>query len=165
MSTFVTVGNSRAPFSRLVDAVSGIATTLPQPVVVQTGHTPWRGGESCIIRPFLEMGEFDTRLAEAGLLILHAGVTVIQGIRAGKVPVVMPRRAENGEIIDNHQVAFARELARTGKVVVVERPEDLPAAIELALQRQAVPRESGAEAPLVGLIGDVLREIAGNRRR
>ena len=39
--TFVSVGNAKHPFHRLLKGVAVIASKLPQPVVVQHGHTPF----------------------------------------------------------------------------------------------------------------------------
>lgn len=160
MSTFVTVGNATQPFRRLLDGVAAIARELPQPVFVQSGSTPFQA-EGCEGAPFLAMGEFESHVMRSTLLITHAGAgSVITAVRAGKVPVVMPRRARFGEHVDDHQVEFARELAAAGRIVVAsEAAELLPAA------REALARQDGAqrdrEAPaMVGLIAEVLRRHA-----
>ena len=94
---------------------------LPQPVFVQSGSTPFDAA-GCEVAPFLAMSEFERRVAQSTLLIMHAGAgSVITAVRAGKVPVVMPRRARFGEHVDDHQVEFARELAAAGRIVVAER--------------------------------------------
>ena len=160
MSTFVSVGNPTQPFRRLLDAVTIIASELPQPVFVQSGSTPFHA-DGCESEPFLAMGEFENRVARSELLIMHAGAgSVIHAIRAGKVPVVMPRRAPHGEHVDDHQVEFARELARAGRIVVAEEPVDLLRVVREALVRQASAGHI-AEAPeMIRMIADVLRRYA-----
>jgi len=158
LTTFVTIGNAHQPFHRLLGAVSAIVSTLPQPVVVQHGNTPWSGCDVCIAKPFVGMAEFDKLLNQAELLILHAGVSVLQAIRAGKTPVVMPRRAMYGEIVIDHQWEFARALAETGKIVLANEPSDLPAAVVEAMKRQDAQRITTTVPPLVGLIGELLRQ-------
>lgn len=159
MTTFVSVGNGGQPFSRLLDAVGSFVLKLPQPVVVQNGQTPFRGTD-CIIQPFVELGEYTQLIAEAELLILHAGAgSIIHSIQAGKVPVVMPRLAKYGEIVDDHQLELARAMAALGKVILAEEAGDLEKAVEKALQRRN--STLSIETPrMVRLIDDVLQEYA-----
>ena len=114
MSTFVCVGNATQPFRRLLDGVTAIARDLPQPVFVQSGSTPFHA-KGCESAPFLNMSEFQSRVDRSKLLIMHAGAgSLITAVRAGKVPVVMARRARYAEHVDDHQIEFARELDRPG---------------------------------------------------
>ena len=166
MTTFVSVGNATQPFNRLIKAVLKIAPKLPQAVVVQHGNTLFPEAGGCIARPFMEMGEFGQYVAQADLLILHAGAgSVIHAVQAGKVPVVMPRRAKYGEHVDDHQLEFARALAEAGKVVMVEEPEDLIGAVEEAMKRQRMSRPLDADSRMVDLISEVLRKYADGLRR
>jgi UDP-N-acetylglucosamine transferase subunit ALG13 len=156
----VSIGNAHQQFQRLLKAVDSIAHLLPQPVVIQHGHTPFRT-EKCKTVPFLEMTEFERLIRESELVILHAGAGgILAAVQAGKVPVLMPRRASYGEHIDDHQVENATELTLSGKVVVAEEPDDLLGAVEEAMKRQRMPRSSGTAPTMVGLISDVLRHYA-----
>lgn len=164
MSTFVTVGNARQPFQRLLDAVAANAAQLPQPVIVQYGHGRFEAA-GCDARAFIPMDEFERLIETAELVIQHAGGGgVLLAIRAGKVPVIMPRRAALGENVDDHQVENAAALERAGKAVVMHAAGDLLTAVEraLALQRQ---RQSEAREPeLVRLVGERLRRYADSVR-
>ena len=160
MSTFVSVGNTTQPFRRLLDGVTAIARELPQPVFVQSGSTLFHA-ESCESAPFLNMTEFQSRVGRSKLLIMHAGAgSLITAVRAGKVPVVMPRRARYGEHVDDHQVEFARELDRTGRIVVADEPPDLLSAVRDALTRQEGARWAGPAPAMIGMIADVLHSYA-----
>jgi beta-1,4-N-acetylglucosaminyltransferase len=139
MATFVSVGNARQPFARLTGAMSGLAATLPAPVVVQHGHTPF-ACSACEGRAFVEMDEFAGFMARARLVILHAGAgSIMQALDAGKLPVVMPRRLAYGEHIDNHQVELAQAFAARGLIELAMEPADLEAAIWRVLARQGQP--------------------------
>lgn len=162
--TFVSVGNATQPFGRLVDAVLKIAPELPQPVVLQHGNTSIANAGPCVAKQFLAMEEFGAQVAHADLLILHAGAgSVIHAIQAGKVPVVIPRRAQYGEHVDDHQLEFARALARTGKVVLAEDADALLDAATEAMKLQATERPASANVRMVGLIGDALRAHANSQ--
>ena len=160
MSTFVSVGNSTDPFPRLLSAVCEVANQLPMPVFVQYGAAQVFSCPSCTGVAFLEMGEFEQRINEADLLILHAGAgSVINAIRAGKIPVVMPRRAGFGELVDDHQMEFARELEKVGKVSVAHDAASLMHAVELAMQRQKLATDKVInDSPLVAMVRNILAE-------
>lgn len=161
MTTFVSVGNATQPFNRLIESVIENYAELPQPVVIQHGNTPLANIEKCVAKPFLGMNEFSSQLKQAELLILHGGAgSVIHAIKAGKIPVIMPRRAQYGEHVDDHQLEFSRALAEAGKVVLAEEPEDLMRSVEKSLEMQATNTSIDSEPPLVGLISEVLRRYA-----
>lgn len=161
MSTFVSVGNAHQPFTRLIDAVTSIAHALPQPVVVQHGHTPF-ASFACRGVPFLDMLAFESAVSVADVLILHAGAgSVIHALGAGKAPVVMARRAEFGEHVDDHQVEFARELALIGRVVVAGHSVELMAAIARARTLPATVARS--KPPVVEMVAAILSDAARKR--
>ena len=161
MSTFVSVGNCHQSFARMLSRIAEIAdgSIMPRPVYVQHGHTPFTSSMSCIATPFLTRDEFDERLADASLVLVHGGATALQAVRAGKVPVVMPRQAQYGEHIDDHQREFAKALAADGLVVVAEEADDLQAAISEALAKQMARdgAKRGAGQPhLIALVAETL---------
>lgn len=161
MSTFVSVGNAYQPFTRLIHAVTSIAPGLPQPVVVQHGHTPFDSVE-CRGVAFLDMRAFESAVSEAEVVILHAGAgSVLHALGAGKAPVIMARRAELGEHVDDHQVEFARELALTGRVVVFAHSAELWAAIARA--RALSADVARPEPPVVKMVAAILADAARNR--
>jgi UDP-N-acetylglucosamine transferase subunit ALG13 len=139
MSSFISVGNATQPFPRLLDAVAALAPSLPQPVFVQHGYSPFPYPQIASAAQ-IEMEDFQSRISAARLLILHAGAgSVINAVRAGKCPVIMPRRLAKGEHVDDHQAEFAAEMAALGWVILAPEPADLPAAIAQALARQDAP--------------------------
>lgn len=164
MSTFVSVGNAKQPFRRLLDAVAHLVPHLPQPVIVQHGHTPFASA-ACQVTAFMGMEEFARHIKTAELLILHAGAgSVIHAIEAGKRPVVMPRRADLGEHVNDHQIEFSRALAEAGKVVVAESPECLGEAIAKVLGQGKQPGDTvvadRSELRMVSLVRKVLADFA-----
>jgi UDP-N-acetylglucosamine transferase subunit ALG13 len=156
VSTFVSVGNATQPFRRLLDEVARLAAALPQPVLVQHGFTPFDSNICQAVR-FVDMSEFERLVAEADLLILHAGAgSVIHAVRAGKVPVVMPRRARHGEHVDDHQLEFAQALATAGRLVLTEEPEQLREVVYQALARQKEAGQAHASSLMLNMIDDTL---------
>jgi beta-1,4-N-acetylglucosaminyltransferase len=163
VTTFVSVGNATQPFTRLLEAVCELAPQFPQPVFVQFGSVPTFHCLSCNGVAYMGMGDFEQRISAAELLILHAGAgSVIHAIRAGKTPVVMPRRASLGEHVDDHQLEFARQLEKAGKILVAHDVATLASSAAMALQRQRIPSPGGTtdEPPLIGKVRAVLHQDA-----
>jgi UDP-N-acetylglucosamine transferase subunit ALG13 len=160
---FVTVGNARQGFSRLVsavDALCGSGAFGEEPVVVQRGHT---GGDSlahCQSVDFLPSDDFDRHLSEASLVVCHGGTTQLSAIKLGKIPIVMPRLQRFGEHINDHQVQLVQALAAEGLVVPAYEPGDLAAAITEARQRRGQPVPPCA---MVELVAEALQQLGGRR--
>jgi UDP-N-acetylglucosamine transferase subunit ALG13 len=156
MSTFVSVGNTHQPFTRLLHAVAANALDLPQPVIVQHGHTPF-GSNACRAVPFFEMSEFERLIAGSSLIIVQAGGGgILHALRSGKVPVVVPRQQRLGEHIDDHQVSWGRALSKTGRVVLVEDVSQLMLGVRQALGQQQDFIGQTIEIALINLVRDAL---------
>lgn len=84
---------------------------------------------------FLPMEEFSNRIESSDLLILHAGAgAVLHALRAGKKPVVVPRRSEYGEHVNNHQIEFSAMLASIDRVFLAEEIETLDKVLKEVLR-------------------------------
>jgi UDP-N-acetylglucosamine transferase subunit ALG13 len=162
--TFVTVGNAMQPFGRLLEAVDrlAIAGALPEPVIVQSGHNPAFVSRACLVHPFLKMEEFEERVAAATLVIGHAGAgTIVHALATGRMPVVMPRRAMYGELIDDHQAQFVRRLASEGRVIAAWEAGDLGDAVTIARSRHTAP--AARTASLVSVVAREMDEVMASR--
>jgi len=157
--TFVSIGNAKQVFPRLLNEVAMIASRLPQPVIVQHGHTPFECSV-CKAKAFMKMEEFAEHVRDASLLIMHAGAgSIINAIESGKVPVVMPRRVSLGEHINDHQVEFAEALAKAGRVIMAETGE-LKGAVAKALSVKGDEKLRDRNSAMLSLVRNKLEEIA-----
>jgi UDP-N-acetylglucosamine transferase subunit ALG13 len=69
--------------------------------------------------PFLDYQEMEDRVKTARIVITHGGTgTVMQVLRHGKIPIVVPRQKIYKEVVDDHQVLFSKRLAEIGKVII-----------------------------------------------
>lgn len=132
---FVTVGTHEQQFDRLVKAVDELkgSGAIDEPVFVQTGYCtyePVHCGHSKFV-PFRRMKKM---MAEADVVVTHGGPSsFIEAMAAGKVPVVVPRRGDLDEHVNDHQADFMRIVAeRQGGIVPVYDVVELPRAIERA---------------------------------
>lgn len=134
----VTLGGEKFSFHRAVHALRPVLAQLPGEVHInwQLGTTPApKGMQDVPSGPgvqhdfdyFLPAAQLRHLIADADLVIAHAGVgSVLTALAAGKVCVVLPRRVDHDEHIDNHQVQLADALAERDLVHAVE-----PAALRV----------------------------------
>jgi UDP-N-acetylglucosamine transferase subunit ALG13 len=136
---FVTVGNATQGFRRLLDAIEPLveAGVLPEKeVLIQTGCESGLKTLRCAQVAFLSWERFVETINNSDLVICHAGAgTLFHVLQAGKIPVVMPRRAKYGELVDDHQLDLSKVLESEGRVILAYEPNELPAAIAIAQQR------------------------------
>ena len=61
-------------------------------------------------------------VADARIVITHGGpASFIMPLQIGKTPIVVPRQYQYGEHVNDHQVEFARNVAkRMGTIIPVE---------------------------------------------
>ena len=115
---FASVGSSTIPFDRLVRALESMETD--EDLVVQTGVSTVRPRRAKVL-DYVGYDEFVALIRSARVVVTHAGAgSVITALGEGKRPIIVPRRAAQGEAVDDHQVTFARRVAELGLATVVE---------------------------------------------
>jgi UDP-N-acetylglucosamine transferase subunit ALG13 len=130
----VTVGTAAEfPFGRLVDRLAPLlaprgplatATGRPVQVLWQTGCTP-TGHLSIDAVPFLGADELGKAIADADLVVSHAGVgSALTALAAGRRPLLAGRSAALGEAGDDHQGQLADELERR-QLAFARDPEEI----------------------------------------
>lgn len=164
---FVTVGNATQGFKRLLDAVdeaAGQGLFGDEPIFIQTGNNPDFHASHCEQQSFLPMPQFEALLRDSSLIISHGGAgTLINILRAGRVPVVMPRRQRYAEHVDDHQVELIQALAEQGRVVPVFESADLKVGVKEARRRNKQPRAQ-SNLQLVELVARAIEELSGQRK-
>ena len=132
----VTVGTDHHPFDRLVEWADAWCLRHPEvEVVVQHGTA--RAPRRASAHALLGATEFAALLSRADAVVCAGGPGVImEARRAGIRPIVVPRRADLGEHVDDHQRAFANFMAGRGEGTLVE---DAPALVG-ALDRLVADR-------------------------
>ena len=152
---FVTVGNSDAPFDRLVACAEELAG---QRVFVQAGRSRLRPRNTSVT-PFVSFAESVARIRSARVVVAHAGCgTVNLATALGKRAIVVPRRKAFGEAVDDHQLAYAKRLHAAGLVTLVEDPTQIPAFIDQDQTLAPLKREDGLVAHLRDVIACLLAD-------
>ncbi|MEM7709807.1 MAG: glycosyltransferase [Pseudomonadota bacterium] len=116
---------TQLPFPRLIDALDALAATLDERIVAQIGPdtAPYSHIET---HATLAPDRLDALMAEARIVVAHAGIGTILSARGhGRPLVVMPRRHALGEHRNDHQMATVRELGDRAGLYVAWEADDL----------------------------------------
>lgn len=128
---FVTVGTHEQPFNRLVENMDKWAEGHDEEVIIQTGFSTYEPKKATWSKlyPYSKMIEL---VAEARIVITHGGPSsFIMPLQVGKIPIVVPRKHEFNEHVNDHQVNFAKAVAeRQGNIIVVEDVDKLGGVLE-----------------------------------
>lgn len=149
----VTLGTQAFPFDRLLREVDGFPD---DEIVVQCASGGMRP-ERAIWHDKLSFDELVALVSRSRAVVSHAGVgSVLTALDHGRRPVVVPRLRQFGEAVDDHQVEFARRLAKASLVTLVEDPSELPSVLA-----ETQPRSSLRLAPtrLALDLRDYLKQI------
>lgn len=128
---FVTVGTHEQQFNRLVESMDIWAAGHGEHVIIQTGFSTYKPehAEWSALYPYSEMVK---KVEEARIVITHGGPSsFIMPLRVGKTPIVVPRKKEFDEHVNDHQVKFCMQVEnRMKNIIVVEDIETLDSVIE-----------------------------------
>jgi UDP-N-acetylglucosamine transferase subunit ALG13 len=146
-SVFVTVGTDHHPFDRLVrwmdEWLAARGDTVTCFVQRGTSSAP-RQAESA---EFLTYEEMAIKMRTADAVVSHGGPASIMLARhSGTKPIVVPRRKELGEHVDDHQVAFSRRIACEGTILLAESEHHFHALLDRAVKEGLVVASSGLDA-------------------
>jgi UDP-N-acetylglucosamine transferase subunit ALG13 len=146
----VATGSSESySFRRLLEAALEVVPAGAE-VTWQTGSTPVNG-LPIEARPGVPSEELAAEFAACDVVITHAGVGLsLLALASGRCPVLVPRRAERGEHVDNHQREVAAELDRRCLAVACEADELTAEVLERAAARSVVRVKSPPVFHLVG---------------
>ncbi|MDQ6698064.1 MAG: methyltransferase domain-containing protein [Actinomycetota bacterium] len=144
----VTVGMGRWPFDRLVEAAGHLATGQGHDVFVQTGTSSVE--PRCAHAAFVPPSELRARMAAADVVVTHAGNSVRLVQRMGRVPIAVGRRADRGEMGNDHQLRYIATEIAAGRVVAVQDPaSELATAVagHAATEARLLAERSGPPSP------------------
>lgn len=134
LQVFVTLGTDHHQFRRLIDWVDGWMPPSGVAVDVLVQHGTTCGPTTAQGVTFLGVAELREVLARSDVVVTQGGPGgIMDARRAGRVPIVVPRIAALGEVVDDHQVAFAQHLARLGDIRLVRTREQFDQAMNDAV--------------------------------
>ena len=129
---FVTVGTHEQPFDRLLKCIDKMVEDgkIKEEIIVQKGYTDYepKNCKSSKLIPYEEMQE---NIKKARIVVTHGGpASFLDPLTYGKIPVVVPRKKEYNEHVNNHQVEFSKEVeSRMKNIIVAETEKEIIDAI------------------------------------
>jgi UDP-N-acetylglucosamine transferase subunit ALG13 len=130
---FITVGTHEQPFDRLLKWIDELIEEkiIKEDIVCQKGFTDYepKNYKASKLLPYDDMNKYTK---EARIVITHGGpASFIAPLSIGKIPIVVPRKTELNEHVNNHQLDFCKQVEkRMGNIFVVETKEELIDAIK-----------------------------------
>ena len=129
---FVTVGTHEQSFERLIKLIDKMVEEkqITDKVIIQKGYTDYEP-KNCEAYKLIGYDEMQQYIADARIVVTHGGpASFVAPLAIGKIPVVVPRKKEFDEHVNNHQVDFAREVEkRMNNIIVAETEEEIIDAI------------------------------------
>jgi UDP-N-acetylglucosamine transferase subunit ALG13 len=132
---YLTVGNFRVGFDRLITAMDTLAPSLGDTVLAQIGNSSVLPQHMQYIS-FAPFAEHENHIKNAAVVVAHAGLGTIMQAQQFSVPiVVVPRRKKYGEHYTDHQQELCRVMQeeRHPNIFVVEEMTGLEAGIRAAM--------------------------------
>jgi len=126
-----------AGFERLLKKMDEIASTIGEEVIMQIGHTKYTPQNAKCFQ-FTTAKELKELCQKARVVVTHGAMTIIDALEQGTPVVVVPRLKRYNEVIDDHQLDFATELEKQGKVIAVYDVEELEEALKKVDLKPAV---------------------------
>lgn len=157
---FIVLGSQKFPFDRLLQAVDEQVTQgkITGEIFAQ------RGASSYVPRnfpseAFLDTEKFTQIMERADTIITHGGTgAIIKAVKLGKKVIVVPRRAQFGEHVDDHQLQIMDMFSTLELALPCPDPQDLSDAVEKAQNMTFRSYESNTMT-IVNDIDDYLQEL------
>lgn len=123
----VVVGTQKFPFNRLLKKIDEwiIQEGIDEQIIAQIGYSTYKP-QKYMAFDFLDEEKFGEYIDACDVLITHGGLgSILNGIKAKKKVIVVPRLKKYNEHVDDHQYEIARAFAELGYVCLCENLDDL----------------------------------------
>lgn len=144
---FVSLGTQDKPFNRIIDYVISLKENLKElqgeKIIIQLGQTKLLKSENekieklenITIYDMLKPKKMKDIIKDSDIIITHAGVgTIMECLEMDKEIIVVPRKVENLEHVNNHQEEIAFEMEKKGFLTKVDTYEELENKISILLK-------------------------------
>ncbi len=166
----VTVGTDHHPFDRLIGWTNDWLARNPMLIpacFIQSG--PASTAPACAGLRFVDVDRLSALLDAADVVVCHGGPgSIADAWERGRVPLVVPRLPQLGEIVDEHQVDFCRRVAERGRVHLAETQACFDELLDDAVRNPALLRADslGADVDVaVARLGELIEEMISRPRR
>ncbi len=135
------VGTDHHPFDRLVNLLDELVQQHDRSLRELSCLVQYGTANPPALAPgvqFLAKDSVQSEIHRADLVLCHGGPsTIVEILRSGKKPLVMPRDPNLGEHVDGHQQRFSQHMARQGLIELVESVHEVHARVEQVMDGAA----------------------------
>lgn len=157
---FIVLGSQKFPFDRLLQAVDEQVAQgkITDSIFAQRGASSYVP-QNFPSEAFLDTEKFTQIMARADTIITHGGTGAInKAVKLGKRVIVVPRRAQYGEHVDDHQLQIMDMFSTLELALPCPDPQNLAEAVEQAQTMTFRSYESNTMT-IVNDIDDYLQEL------
>lgn len=130
---FVTVGTHEQQFNRLIMEIDQLKANgvIDDEVFIQTGYSDYEP-KHCKWTKFVSFDEMTNYIEKSRIVITHGGpASFLSVLEKHKSPIVVPRKFEFDEHVNNHQFDFAKRIQERGYgIYLVDDIKDLSETIK-----------------------------------
>lgn len=133
---FITLGSQKFQFNRLLRAVDEQVADgkINDSVFAQIGYSDYKP-KNYEFRDFLDREEFTNEISKADIVVTHGGTGAIIGaVKKGKKVIAVPRRAEYGEHVDDHQLQLVNQFRELDLILECDDCDKIFEAVETVRQ-------------------------------
>lgn len=124
---FVTLGSQKFQFNRLLKKIDELIEKkiIKDEFFAQIGYSDYQP-VNYIFKDFLDREEFSNFMKKSTLVITHGGTgAIITAVKAGKKVIAVPRLAQYGEHVDDHQLQLLNQFDGMGIILPCYNIEEL----------------------------------------
>ena len=122
---FATIGTDYHDFKRMHEMLILLSKELTkEKFIYQYGHSNIKQPipKNLLVRKFISREEFEYNLLNSSFVITHAGAgTLLQCLEKNVYPLVLPRRVEFKEHLNNHQLDILDEFEKQNLCINMEK--------------------------------------------
>lgn len=151
---FVSVGSQKFQFDRLLKKIDELINNkiIDEPVFAQIGVCNYRPVNYNYV-DYMSQENFNKKINECSLLITHAGTGVIvNALKMGKKVIAIPRLAEYGEHVDNHQIQLIQQFDELNFIEPCYNIDELDKKIKIVKKKKYSKYVSNTESILESII-------------
>ena len=157
---FITLGSQKFQFNRLLIAVDKVIdrNEIKDEVFAQIGYSDYKP-RNYEYKKFLDHETFAEMEDRADIVLTHGGTGAIMGaVKKRKKVIAVPRLAQYGEHVDDHQLQVLREFENLGIILVCYDTDYLGKVFERIYSEEMRPYISN-KRNIIESIDNFLKEI------
>lgn len=157
---FITLGSQKFQFNRILKKIDELIEKdlIKEEVFAQIGYSDYRP-INYKYKDFLDREKFSKLMKSSTLVITHGGTgAIIAAVKAGKKVIAVPRLAQYGEHVDDHQLQLLKQFDSMNLICPCWEINDLKQLIDIVMKNTYNTYESNTQAIIDSLI-DFIEEI------